>query len=136
MARDERVDASSDVALPARHGRDVGLHGCVTVGLRDLRVAACEESRLPGGQLLGGRFLRGRLGGLADTTHQGGSTSSGRSSRAENLNSDERRRFAPRCETPHLLLIPSACILRKARPLYTNHAKLLPSWSSHHDPTL
>src|SRR5262245_2065480 len=51
VACDERVHASSDVALPARHGRDVGLHGCVTVGLRDLRVAACEESRLPGGQL-------------------------------------------------------------------------------------
>src|SRR5947208_1538321 len=45
-AHDERVEAASDVAFPARHGRDVGLHGGVAVGLRDLRVAACEEGRL------------------------------------------------------------------------------------------
>jgi hypothetical protein len=30
---------------PARHGRDVGLHWGVAVALRDLRVAAREESR-------------------------------------------------------------------------------------------
>src|SRR6266852_9061680 len=45
-AHDECVEAASDVAFPARHGRDVGLHGAVAVGLRDLRVAACEEGRL------------------------------------------------------------------------------------------
>src|SRR5262249_3777454 len=39
-ARDERVEAAPDIAFPARHGRDVGLHGGVAVGLRDLRVAA------------------------------------------------------------------------------------------------
>src|ERR1700680_1681789 len=45
-AHDERVEAAPDVAFPARHGRDVGLHGGVAVGLRDLRVAACEKGRL------------------------------------------------------------------------------------------
>src|SRR5881628_178872 len=39
-AHDERVEAAPDVALPPRHGRDVGPHGGVAVGLRDLRVAA------------------------------------------------------------------------------------------------
>ncbi len=39
-AHDERVEAASNVAFPARHGGDVGLHGGVAVGLRDLRVAA------------------------------------------------------------------------------------------------
>ena len=47
-AHDERVEAAPDVAFPARHGRDVGLYGGVAVGLRDLRVAACEEGRLRG----------------------------------------------------------------------------------------
>jgi hypothetical protein len=45
-AHDERVETAPDVPFPARHGRDVGLHGGVAVGLRDLRVAACEEGRL------------------------------------------------------------------------------------------
>src|SRR5229473_2254847 len=45
-AHDERVEAAPDVAFPARHGCDVGLHGGVAVGLRDLRVAAREEGRL------------------------------------------------------------------------------------------
>src|SRR5262249_33983584 len=31
VARDERVEAATDVALPTGHGRDVGLHGCVAV---------------------------------------------------------------------------------------------------------
>ena len=47
-AHDERVEAAPDVAFPARHGRDVGLHGGVAVALRDLRVAAREEDRLRG----------------------------------------------------------------------------------------
>src|SRR5262245_61434791 len=47
-AHDKRVEAAPDVAFPARHGRDVGLHGGVAVGLCDLRVAACEEGRLRG----------------------------------------------------------------------------------------
>src|SRR5262245_48603493 len=42
-ALDERVEAAPDVAFPAGHGRDVGLHGGVAVALRDLRVAAREE---------------------------------------------------------------------------------------------
>ena len=46
-AHDERVEAAPDVAFPARHGRDVGLHGGVAVGLRDLRVAACESRARP-----------------------------------------------------------------------------------------
>src|SRR6266498_4821278 len=41
-AHDERVEAAADVAFPARHGRDVGLHGGVAVGPSDLRVTACE----------------------------------------------------------------------------------------------
>ena len=41
--RDERVEAVPDVVFPARHGRDVGLHGCVAVALRDLRVAEVAE---------------------------------------------------------------------------------------------
>src|SRR5262249_13031580 len=40
---DERVEVAPDVALPAGHGRDVGLHGSGAVALRDLRVAACEQ---------------------------------------------------------------------------------------------
>src|SRR5688572_22918312 len=42
-ADDQRVEAAPDVAFPARHGRDVGLHGSIAIGLRDLRVAAGEE---------------------------------------------------------------------------------------------
>jgi hypothetical protein len=42
-ADDERVEVAPNVAFPARHGRDVGLHGNVAVGLRDLGVAASEE---------------------------------------------------------------------------------------------
>jgi hypothetical protein len=45
-AHDERVEAAPDVAFPAWHGCDVGLHRQVAVGLRDLGVAACEEGRL------------------------------------------------------------------------------------------
>src|SRR5262245_4101763 len=45
-AHDERVEAAPDLAFPARHGRDVGLHRHVAVGLRDLRVAACQEDWL------------------------------------------------------------------------------------------
>src|SRR4026208_1135547 len=57
-AGDERVDAAPDVAFPARHRRDVGLHGGVAVGLRDLRVAARQKDdlrRLPGSFLAGHR---------------------------------------------------------------------------------
>ena len=59
-AHDERVEAAPDVALPARHGGEVGLHRGVAVALGDLRVAAREEHRLRGGLLLGhGRSSRG-----------------------------------------------------------------------------
>ena len=53
-AHDERVEAAPDVAFPARHGGDVGLHGGVAVRLRDLRVAACEQGRLRSEPLGGG----------------------------------------------------------------------------------
>ena len=43
-ARDERVEAAPDVAFPARHGGDVGLHRGIAVALRDLRVAAREKT--------------------------------------------------------------------------------------------
>src|SRR5687768_18575477 len=46
-ARNERVEAPADVALPPRHRRDVGLDGGVAVGLRDLRIAPGEKGRLP-----------------------------------------------------------------------------------------
>jgi hypothetical protein len=55
-ARDERVETAPDVAFPARHGGDVGLYGGVATGLRDLRVAACEQGRLRG--LAGFRLWR------------------------------------------------------------------------------
>jgi hypothetical protein len=54
--RDERVEAVADVVFPARHGRDVGLHECVAIALRDLRVATCEKGRLLDGPLGGGSF--------------------------------------------------------------------------------
>jgi len=54
-AHDERIEAAPDVAFPPRHGGDISLHGSVAVGLRDLRVAACEECGLSAG--LGGDFL-------------------------------------------------------------------------------
>jgi hypothetical protein len=57
-AHDERVEAAPDVAFPARHGREVGLHEGVAVGLRDLGIAACEERRLRA-RAFG--FGRGRL---------------------------------------------------------------------------
>src|SRR5215208_4388559 len=44
-AHDERVEAAPDGSFPARHGRDVRLHGAVAVRLCDLRVAAREEPR-------------------------------------------------------------------------------------------
>ena len=56
-AHDERVETPPGVAFPARHGRDVGLHGGVAVGLRDLRVTSCEED----GGLLTGLGLRAGL---------------------------------------------------------------------------
>ena len=57
-AHDERIEPAPDVAFPAGHGRDVGLHRGVAVGLRDLRVAASEERRPRG---LAGRRLRRHL---------------------------------------------------------------------------
>src|SRR3546814_7458071 len=73
-AHDERIEAAPDVAFPARHGRDIGLHGGVAVGLRDLRVAACEEGRrrsdpLGGGLLCDLRRLLGRGFGHRSEEH-------------------------------------------------------------------
>src|SRR4051794_28849599 len=45
-AHDECVKAPPNFVLPARHRRDIGLHGSIALGLRDLRVAACEKFRL------------------------------------------------------------------------------------------
>jgi hypothetical protein len=39
-APDQRIETAPDVAFPARHGRDIGLHRGVAIALRDLRVAA------------------------------------------------------------------------------------------------
>src|SRR5262249_3618204 len=62
-AHDERVEAASDAAFPARHGRDVGLHWGVAVGLRELRVAARQEFHRPGRTWHGLRaWLRRSLG--------------------------------------------------------------------------
>ena len=40
---DERVEAHSDLALPARHGREVGLHRRIAVTLRNLRIAPGKQ---------------------------------------------------------------------------------------------
>jgi hypothetical protein len=45
-ADDEGIEATSDVALPTWHGRDVSLHGSVALSLRNLGVAA-SEGRFP-----------------------------------------------------------------------------------------
>src|SRR5436189_5950687 len=45
---DERVEDAPHFAFPARHGRDVDLHGGVAVGFRNLRVATREEGRRRG----------------------------------------------------------------------------------------
>ena len=56
-AHDERVEAAPDIAFPARHGRDVGLHGGVAVALRDLRVAARKQDRLRRRAVLAAAFF-------------------------------------------------------------------------------
>src|SRR4029450_2880325 len=45
-AHDERVETTTDVALPAWHRRDVGLPWGIAIPLWDLRVASGEELRL------------------------------------------------------------------------------------------
>src|SRR5262249_46567201 len=45
-ALDERVEAVPDVAVPAGHGFDVGLHRSVALAFDNLRIAAGEEDRL------------------------------------------------------------------------------------------
>ena len=62
-ARDERVEAAPDVALPARHGGDVRLHRGVAIALGDLRVAAGEKRFGPCGRALRGLARLGRLRG-------------------------------------------------------------------------
>ncbi|KQZ87113.1 hypothetical protein ASD64_06620 [Mesorhizobium sp. Root157] len=42
-AGDEGVEAAADVAFPAWHGGDIGLHGRFAVSLGDLRVAARKQ---------------------------------------------------------------------------------------------
>src|SRR5262245_22490039 len=42
-AHNDRVEPAPDVALPAGHRGNVGLHGGVAVGFRDLRIAAGKE---------------------------------------------------------------------------------------------
>src|SRR5262249_46478337 len=45
---DQRVEAAPEVAFPARHRRDIRLHGSVAIALGDLRVATAQEPRLRG----------------------------------------------------------------------------------------
>src|SRR5262245_42722212 len=45
-ARDDRVQPPPDRALPIRHRRDVRLHRCIPLRLRDLGIAAREQARL------------------------------------------------------------------------------------------
>src|SRR5690606_6854044 len=45
LAADNGVDPAPDRALPARHGRDIGLYPCVAMAFRDLRIAAREQLR-------------------------------------------------------------------------------------------
>jgi len=45
-AGDQRAEAAADVAFPAGHGGDIGLHRRVAFALRDLRVTAGEEPGL------------------------------------------------------------------------------------------
>ena len=47
-SNDKCVEAAPNFAFPAGHGRDVSLHGGVTVSLRNLRIAACEQRWLGG----------------------------------------------------------------------------------------
>src|ERR1700722_9644107 len=59
---DQRVEATSNFALPPRHGGDIGPHGGVALALGDLRIAAREERRRRG--LTGLRFGSRALGAL------------------------------------------------------------------------
>ena len=43
---DEVIESAPDIAFPARHGRDVGLHRDVAVGLRDLGIASRKKNRV------------------------------------------------------------------------------------------
>src|SRR5207245_11252549 len=54
-AHDERVEAAADVAFPARHGRDVGLHGALPSAFAICGLPP-EKGRLRAGPL-GGGFL-------------------------------------------------------------------------------
>jgi hypothetical protein len=45
---DESVESAPDFVFPSGHGLDIFLHGSVTIGLRDLRITAGENRRLPG----------------------------------------------------------------------------------------
>jgi hypothetical protein len=60
LSRPLEHEAASDVAFPARHGRDVGLLGGVAVGLRDLRVVACEEGSFAATRLAAVKPLKRR----------------------------------------------------------------------------
>jgi hypothetical protein len=44
-ALDQRVEPAPDLAFPARHGGDIGLHRRVAVALGDLRIAARQQLR-------------------------------------------------------------------------------------------
>src|SRR5690242_17526869 len=45
-ADDEHIEPLADLALPARHGRDLGLHRRLAIALGDLRIAAGEQRGL------------------------------------------------------------------------------------------
>jgi hypothetical protein len=59
-ARDECVEATPDVAFPARHGCDVGLHGGVAAGLRDCGLPPARRAGFATLRILGfSAVLRG-----------------------------------------------------------------------------
>ena len=59
---DEVIESAPDIAFPARHGRDVGLHRGVAIGLRDLGIASRKKNRVRAGPLGAGlRWLTGCL---------------------------------------------------------------------------
>jgi hypothetical protein len=76
-AHDERVEALSEGAFPARHRGDVGLHRLIAVAFRDLRIAAREKGDLLRFSRLDRLGLRSRLRALRSATSAFSLTHSG-----------------------------------------------------------
>ncbi|KAG0905879.1 hypothetical protein G6F31_021882 [Rhizopus arrhizus] len=63
---DQRIKPTAQVALPARHGRNIGLHRTIAFAFGNLRVAARQQDgfgRLRAGTLRGLDGPRGRVFG-------------------------------------------------------------------------